>query len=168
VSTRTWFTTAGLLAVFAACRYQPTVVPLRGSASDVGALAGQWDGEYSSSESMRSGTITFTVRAGSDTAYGDVMMMPRLGQAIVAADAASQQHLEHASTAEAVRITFVQVKGGIVEGTLEPYVAPDCQCVVSTVFRGTVAGDHIDGTFTTRGDQGMRQDGRWRVARRAR
>ena len=52
------------------------------------------------------------------------------------------------------------------EGSLEPYVAPDCNCVVTTVFRGTVAGNQIQGDFVTRGESGLRQEGRWSVTRK--
>ena len=156
------------IAGLAACRYQPSAVPLRGAPDDVAALAGHWDGEYSSLETHRSGTISFTIRAGSDTAYGDVTMIPETGQALVAADASTQAHLSHASAPEILRVTFVQIAGGVLEGALEPYIAPDCRCVVTTVFRGVIDGDRIEGRFETRGETGLRQEGRWRMQRRAR
>ncbi len=37
-----------VLTVGVACRYQPTPVPLRGAAVDIGKLAGTWVGSYSS------------------------------------------------------------------------------------------------------------------------
>ena len=160
---------AVLLAVaLASCRYQPTPVVLQGAPADIAALAGQWDGEYSSEESHRAGTISFTIRPGSDTAFGDVSMIPEMGQAFIAADAASQAHLAHASAPEVLRVTFVRISGGVLEGALEPYVAPDCRCVVTTVFRGAREGDVIQGRFETRGEAGLRQEGRWRMQRRAR
>ena len=150
----------------AACRYQPAPVPVRGSPGDIASLAGTWEGEYSSDESRRSGSITFTIRAGSDTAFGDVAMIPAVGAPLVAADAATHVHLQHVRAPELLRVTFVSVSAGLVEGALEPYVAPDCSCVVTTVFRGTAAGDRLTGEYVTQGDNGLRQRGRWSMQRR--
>jgi len=42
-------------------------------------LTGEWAGDYSSVESGRSGSISFTLRAAGDSAFGDVVMIPSLG-----------------------------------------------------------------------------------------
>src|SRR5438270_11912166 len=55
---------------------QPSV-PLTGTARDMAALAGQWEGSYSSASTGRSGSISFTLSAGNDSAFGDVIMIPR-------------------------------------------------------------------------------------------
>jgi len=62
-------------------------------------------------------------------------------------------------------VRFIDVVGGLVEGDLEPYVAPDCDCTVYTTFSGAVPGDSIRGTFTTRGRLIAPQSGVWAVAR---
>jgi hypothetical protein len=152
--------------VLASCRYQPASVPVRGAASDIAALAGTWEGEYSSDESRRGGSITFTIRAGSDTAFGDVAMIPGVGAPLVAADAASHVHLQHVGAPDLLRVTFVSVSGGLVEGALEPYVAPDCKCVVTTVFRGALTDGRLTGDYVTQGENGLRQRGRWSLRRR--
>ena len=154
-----------LAALLAACRYQPTPVPLIASAADISALAGDWSGEYSSVQSGRSGTISFTIRSGKDTAWGDVLMTPKRGAGIRAADANTLEHARHESLPELLQVTFVRVSGGMIEGTLEPYTAPDCQCVVTTVFQGTLKGNQIDGQYVTHGSMGLRQDGVWSMQR---
>ena len=154
-----------LAALLGACRYQPTPVPLIATATDITALAGDWSGEYSSIESGRSGTINFTIRAGKDTAYGDVLMTPRRGGALRAADANTVEHSRHENLPELLRVTFVRVSGGMIEGTLEPYTAPDCQCVVTTVFQGNMKGNTIEGQYVTHGGMGLRQQGVWSVQR---
>jgi hypothetical protein len=60
----------------AACGVSHTPVPMVGAATDVSALIGQWSGDYSSAESGRSGSISFTLRAAGDSAFGDVVMVP--------------------------------------------------------------------------------------------
>ena len=157
------FVFAGTLA---ACRYQRTPVPLQGAPGDIGALAGSWEGEYFGAESRRNGSIMFTVQAGRDTAYGDVVMEVSPGQRITAADVTSGAHVAHARAPDILHVTFVNVRGGFVEGILEPYVAPDCNCVVTTTFRGTVQGDVVRGNYLTTGTVGLRQTGTWSVRRK--
>lgn len=154
-----------LVGLLTACHYQPTPVPLHGSRSEVAALAGTWEGDYSSADSRRGGSITFAIRAGADTAFGDVAMVATGGGPLVAADASMRSHAQHVRSVELLRVTFVEISDGLVEGELEPYMAPDCSCVVTTVFRGAVTGDRIEGTYVTRGPLGLRQEGRWSMRR---
>ena len=61
-----------------ACSPAPqTPVPLVGAASDVATLAGHWEGAYSSAATGRSGSISFALTASGDSAFGDVVMIPR-------------------------------------------------------------------------------------------
>lgn len=161
------FAAAVLAPVLWACAATPAPVLLQGSRAEIASLAGDWEGSYGSVESRRDGSITFRVRAGSDTAFGDVMMIPDAsGLRIMAEDAQTRAHAAHVSAPDFLRITFVHVSDGVVEGALEPYIAPDCKCVVRTVFRGTIRGDRIAGEYVTRGDAGLRQTGTWSVRRR--
>src|SRR5437660_3157130 len=66
---------AGLAAACAAAPQTP--VPLAGTVSDLAALTGHWEGAYSSVETGRSGTISFTLTASRDSAFGDVVMIPQ-------------------------------------------------------------------------------------------
>jgi hypothetical protein len=65
-------------------------------------------------------------------------------------------------------IRFVRIAGDSVSGSLDPYAAPDCDCVLSTTFTGRVRANRIDGTFITLGGapRGTPLRGRWRVTRR--
>jgi hypothetical protein len=155
------------LAALAACQYHPTPISLQGEAASIATLRGDWSGEYWGNASERRGSLNFTIAATADSAYGDVIMLTPLGQQIRPVDAGDQHRL-HSASAQALRIDFVRVGGGMVSGTLEPYVAPDCNCQVSTTFTGNVLGDTIRGTFVTNGRQGGNRDGMWMMARRAR
>jgi len=66
---------AGLAAACAAAPQRP--VPLAGTVGDLAALTGHWEGAYSSVETGRSGTISFTLTASRDSAFGDVVMIPQ-------------------------------------------------------------------------------------------
>ena len=156
----------GAVAILlAACSYTPTPVPLKGPAPEVAALAGTWEGTYVGTQSLRTGTIQLTIRPGSDTAFGDVLMDNQWDRQIVAADVASGEHFKHERAAQILTIQFVAIRDGFVEGQLEPYIAPDCECTVSTIFQGRRAGESISGEFFTRGAYGLYQTGTWKVRR---
>jgi len=165
MSIRTLVAAVALSAFTTACHYTPAPVTLQGLSVDIDELAGEWSGEYSSQESGRSGSIVFKIVPQLDTAYGDVVMISNAGSPLVAADAPNGVHQMHSTSATILRVAFVRVMGEEVKGTLEPYVAPDCQCVVRTVFHGVVKGDRIDGMYTTYGPNGLNQEGKWSVTR---
>src|SRR2546427_22688 len=77
-----------LLAALSACTPTPTPpVPLAGTSGDVAALAGPWEGAYSSAATGRSGSISFALSAQGGSAFGDGIMIPRgLGRPLQALD----------------------------------------------------------------------------------
>ena len=149
----------------AACQYRPTPISLQGEPASIAGLRGEWAGEYWSEGSERRGALNFSISSSADSAYGDVIMFTPLGQQVRPVDT-GEIHRMHSGSTQALRIDFVRVGGGMISGTLEPYVAPDCNCQVSTTFTGNVAGDTLRGTFVTNGVQGGNRDGRWMMARR--
>jgi hypothetical protein len=152
-------------AALAACS-SPPPVPVEGTRAGLSALAGRWEGEYSSEETGRGGSIVFTLEAGSDTAAGDVLMIPAgTTQPLRGIGPGGPPFTASGPTPEPLTIRFVRVEGGTVSGRLNPYRAPDCDCVVSTMFSGALRGDSITGTFVTRG--GSRSTaGRWKVLKK--
>jgi hypothetical protein len=154
------------LVALAACQYHPTPISLQGEAGSIAALRGEWSGEYWGNATERRGSLSFSISATADSAFGDVIMLTPQGQQIRPVDAGDRHRL-HTASSQALRIDFVRVGAGMVSGTLEPYIAPDCDCQVSTTFTGNVLGDTIRGTFVTNGRQGNR-DGMWMMTRRAR
>lgn len=158
---------AGAALLLAACTYTPTPVKLIASPGDVISLAGTWEGTYLGKESERTGSISFTIEAGSDTAYGDVLMEGPSRYSFLAADVHSGEHLRHSRAPEVLRITWVGLHRGYIEGALEPYIAPDCQCTVKTIFSGYLndAGDVIEGEYVTIGTF-VKQTGTWKVLKK--
>ena len=154
-----------LAALFGACRIQPAPAPIPGSPAEIAALAGSWGGEYSYSQSGRSGTITLDITLEKDTAYGDLIMRPHRGQPLMAADAATAAHRLHAPAPDVLRIAFVRGMQGTVEGVLERYTSPECSCIVSTVFQGTVTGNTVHGQYVATDSYGLRLSGSWSVQR---
>lgn len=156
---------AALLAVLTGCGGSQSPVPVVGRGVDISKLAGQWSGDYSSVETGRSGSITFTLSAGSDTASGDVVMTPRFNAGAPAGQSAAPTTMAPAS--QAIDIKFVRVTGGQVSGALAPYTDPTCNCPLHTTFVGRLVGDTLSGTYMSRHENSQdTQQGRWRVVRK--
>ena len=167
------FRAAGLscLLLSAACAGNPpSPAPgfsVSGPAADLKKLEGRWEGDYSSAATGRSGTIVFEFRSG-DTAYGDVLMMPRGAAAPVRpARPAAADPLR--GMPQVLTIRFARASEGALVGDLAPYIDPDCECETTTSFNGRMnaAGDAIVGTFTSTQSRegGRRAVGQWKVVK---
>lgn len=154
--------------ILVGCAPTPTPVPLQADPSQVSQLNGRWEGNYSSEETGRSGSIVFTLVAGSDTATGDVLMVPSNTRVpLQPAPRAKPSQQQNLASPEVLTIRFVRFKGNEVRGELVPYRAPDCDCTLETTFTGTLKGDRIEGVFTTFGGPGPAPStGRWQVWRK--
>jgi hypothetical protein len=157
---------AGILL---ACASKPTPVTVSGDPADRASLAGKWTGEYNSAVTGRSGSIVFNLSPSGDAASGDVVMIPRgydrplTPYGISTSTGASTQNV---GGSQVLTIKLVRVSGDAVSGVLDAYRDPQCDCAVVTTFTGTINGDTIDGTFSTRGSQtAAPQTGSWRVKR---
>jgi hypothetical protein len=161
--------TAILLAVFLSlalgCASTPAAVPVEGTASDLSALAGRWEGEYESAATGRLGSITFELTAGQDHAHGDVLMIPRGSDAPYRpAPRTGGDPASPGAISQLLTIRFVKAEGGKVSGTLDPYWDPDCKCEVTTTFVGEVREDTVEGTFASNRNAG-RVFGTWKARR---
>jgi hypothetical protein len=65
-------------------------------------------------------------------------------------------------------IRVVRVERDEVRGTIAPYRDPDCNCRAQTVFEGTISGNRITGTFSSRRESSDRRilTGQWQVERK--
>ena len=138
-------------------------VPVGG---DILALAGEWEGSYEARDGSRQGVIDFRLHTGSDTAYGDVMMVPRGGeQAVRPEDRVGQ--LRGVTPPRLLSIRFVRISGGELSGELDPHQDPECGCLIHTVFRGRLLADTLKGRYVSRDQDGASiRDGRWRAVRK--
>lgn len=155
------------LFTLTACGASRAPVPVVGTSGDMSVLTGEWVGEYSSEQSGRTGSITFTLRHAGDTAFGDVIMIPR-GMARPVQPYSEGQIANPSSPASSTVLTirFVRVEQGQVSGTLDPYADPQTGEKLLTTFVGDLKGNTIEGTYTTRLQSGTTQTGRWSVLRR--
>ncbi len=165
---------AGLtcLLLTPACASAPPPAPgfsVSGSAADLKKLEGRWEGDYASAATGRSGTIVFEFRSG-DTAYGDVVMMPK-GAALPVRPAKPRSAAADTlrDMPQVLTIRFARASEGALLGDLAPYIDPDCECETTTSFNGRMnaAGDAIEGTFTSTQTRegGRRAVGQWKVVR---
>jgi len=164
---KTHLPTALCAVALSACGASRSPVPLVGTSSDVSSLAGEWAGDYSSAESGRSGSISFTLRAATDSAFGDVVMIPAgLGRPLMPWRGENMTGASQVPASTVLTIRFVRVEQGHVSGTLDPYADPQTGSRLITTFSGELKGNTIAGTYTTRLPSGDTQTGRWSVQRR--
>jgi hypothetical protein len=133
-----------LFSLAAGCATPSSSVAVEGKDVDVSLLAGLWEGSYEGIESRRKGTIRFDLYTGQRVAEGKVMMNDQTP----------------------LSISFVKVASGELNGKIEPYPDPACNCTVETKFVGELKGDQIEGTFTTTSAAPpLEQHGIWKVKR---
>lgn len=149
------------LAALAGCVTPGAPIPVRG---DVSPLVGHWEGDYSSSETGRVGSIVFTLEAGKDTASGDILMIP--ASAETPGDVTRAPDPTRRSP-QVLKVSFVRCEGNQVTGWLDPYTDPDTGERVYTTFEGVLQDDRLEGTFTSLAElSGRRTSGKWMVKRK--
>ena len=66
---------AGLAAAAIACASHPPSTEVTASDFDLNPLVGEWRGVSSSTQTGRTGTIAFTLRAGESSASGNIVLI---------------------------------------------------------------------------------------------
>ncbi|HXH63320.1 MAG TPA: hypothetical protein VNG95_03995 [Gemmatimonadales bacterium] len=153
--------------VLSACAANRPPVAVAGAPQDVAQLAGEWVGDYSSAVTGRNGTISFTLSAAGDSAVGAVVMVPAgYGRPLAPWNDPARLNAGPPPTTQVLSIRFVRVRGGRVNGSLDPYADPQTGTRLTTTFVGTLVADTIVGTYATRPSAvGDEATGRWRVVR---
>ena len=142
----------------------PAPVPVSGAPADVSLLAGEWEGEYHGDSRGRSGVITFRLAAGADTASGDVIMFANEGRTTVGSG--DTRNTGPTAFPQGLTIRFVRAAQGQVNGALDPYRDPECNCTVTTTFEGRLRGDVIEGRYVTARSGADALHGTWKVTRK--
>jgi len=148
------------------CAARLPSVRLEGRSEDVSRLVGDWSGEYfSDAAGEAGGSIFFRLEAGEAHANGDVLMMRR-GARTPYEPYDLERRPARSLGAQSLAIDFVRAADRSVTGRLEPYWDFDRACEAHTVFRGSIRGRIIEGTYeTTFNGPYQRRTGKWRVVR---
>jgi hypothetical protein len=154
-----------LAAIMAACAPVRDQVPVAGPPGALELLVGVWSGVYEGTDSGRSGTLTFELEAGSDTAHGHVLMVPGRKDVPYARQGAGlDEPRPERPSPQPIGIRFVRLENDTLEGVLEPYEDPACGCPATTTFLGRIEGNVITGTFeTVHGGNAPTERGTWRA-----
>lgn len=159
-----WVAGAALALVAASCATMPPPVPVIGATHDVAALAGTWSGEYWSPVTGRSGSITFTLAAEADTAFGEVLMLPSRQSHTTTPSGHGGPPSQMPRT---LSIAFVRAAHDSVFGYLDPYEDAECECLLLTKFVGRLDGGAITGRYVTRNTRTSETTtGEWSVHRK--
>ena len=109
----------GFVVVAAGCTPLPKVA-LQAAPADLEILAGEWAGEYESAALGRRGSIEFKLKAGTDDAYGDVLMVPRGRRTSYGPQPYHEaQNPPSLSSTELLTIRFIRAHNGAVTGALD-------------------------------------------------
>ncbi len=156
--------------ILTACATSPPPVEIVAAHGSAATLAGKWEGDYFSSDTGRRGLIQFELIAEQDSAFGEVVMIPKGWSQPPRRYYPLDEPMDRygtVSNTELLTIEFVRVEDRIVTGRLSPYHDPECGCVLFTTFEGQLEGDVIEGTFKSRHSETGRVDsGRWKVTRK--
>ena len=156
------------LPAVAACGWRKTPVTLIPETGSVALLVGVWSGEYSSPQTGRSGSITFDLASEKDTAFCDVVMIPKIQSIQRIGEGVDRAIVRPQPSNQPLKVRFIRLGDQRVSGILEPYFDPECGCRVSTTFDGTItSANTIEGTYTSRGGslENSLSGGRWKVTR---
>lgn len=165
-----WLIVGAIALVSINCASRQSPVEVVAAPAEIAALVGEWSGEYSSAQTGRSGSIVFRLKSASDTAFGDVVMIPRKSVAPVAADPSMPRPETAQMPGDVLTIRFVWLDGDKVSGRMDPYADPECGCRITTVFSGSFRGSStIEGTFESVGSGSNHPlaRGTWKVSRLA-
>jgi hypothetical protein len=140
-------TLAMLATAPTACARSTPGIQLRSSDFDLDPLVGQWRGNFISTQPGRTGTIAFTLRAGESAAAGNVVLFQKPDSLLTPEE---REALANVPERTVLKITFLRKEGGDVNGALDPYHDPECDCTVTTTFQGKFTNSStIEGGYTT-------------------
>ena len=161
------FAMLALLVAIAGCAPMPTVA-LQATPADLEVLAGEWKGEYESAALGRRGTIEFSLKAGTDDARGDVVMIPNSRRTPYRPERYEDgPHAQSLPDSELLTIKFIRASDGSLAGMLDRYWDPDRACFANTAFNGRVGLGIVKGTFRTTFDCGAGDaTGTWSAAKK--
>lgn len=167
VRRRAWRFLAGALPLLLlACHSPMPQVTVQGDPGWVAELVGRWEGSYESEQTGREGTLQFELTAVGDTARGEILMLPALGEEpYQGSNRGEPRERRPVRTPTLIPIRFVKVEEAQVLGQLDGYYDPSCRCQVTTSFIGSVDGDEIRGIFAIRGQHTWLAYGEWRAHR---
>jgi hypothetical protein len=156
-----------IVVVFWACLPSQNPVNVFGGKVDLALFEGDWEGDYFSKDTGRSGSIEFTLIAEENKAFGDVLMIPRGSKEPYHPIGYEDKAETDPQFPELLTISFVEVMGGKVSGELTPYWDPEMQRRMYTTFEGVLKDDTILGTFESRMEQSpIYFYGQWKVTRK--
>jgi hypothetical protein len=154
--------------IVAGCAYNPPPIPvIAPEKQDLMSLEGDWMGDFEALSNERAGTIAFKLGPGSDTAFGEVVMIPQnyAAQRMASDIPGTTRPGAMPFIPVGLAVSFVRLSGGYLSGELAPYTDPDIGCLVRTTFSGSFRdASTLAGEYVARDEHGyLLHRGRWLV-----
>ena len=157
---------AVVIALSGCGEYGPPPVHVVGDETAMQSLAGTWHGTFRNPQLLRKGKIDFRMSAAADSAFGEVSMYMDTPSQPIWLKPQPPGGPAASPTPSWLRIRFVRIEQGYVSGEMEPMFEPRCNCFTVSRFIGRLRGSIIDGSYTSRSDDGRwESSGSWHVER---
>ena len=147
----------------------PAIKEVSGTEFDVAQLTGTWEGNFSSTVSQRSGTITLELNQAGKREVGSILLQYQKQHPKVHAPKGHNVKKTGTYTkTKPLSVEFIAIEGGKISGNVTPYADPVfTRKTVFTTYEGIVTGNRIEGTYTTRvGQNGNSFTGSWWAVRK--
>lgn len=166
------FVIAAIAVLMFGCATAPAPVPevkkVTGRVIDIAELSGSWLGQYNSTVTKRSGVISLDLNESSGKAIGQVILTSKTPIKVSSSPKSITSPGTVKRTQEkSLSIEFIAVQDGKVSGDVTPYTDPAFgEATVFTTFEGTLTGNRLEGTYTSRiGQDGHSYNGSWWAVR---
>jgi len=134
-------------------------IKITSDAMDMSLIAGEWDGEFSSQTSGNSGTISFDLTKGQNSAKGQVFIRGELGPVSFKSPLIT-------TYLRSLPIEFVHIERNIIEGKVVPFKDFKNNVTIHTSFKGGIDGDVMEGTYVSMIEETKKSyTGSWKVVR---
>lgn len=160
---------ASLMIGCASTSTTPAIKEVSGTTFDIAQLTGTWEGNFISTVTQRSGTITLELNQEGNKEVGSILLQYQKQHPKVHAPKGHNVKKTGTYTkTKPLSVEFIAIEGGKISGTVTPYADPILfRKTVFTTYEGSLIGNRIEGTYTTRvGQKGNSFTGSWWAVRK--
>ena len=146
----------------------PDIKEVSGTTFDIAQLTGTWEGNFDSTVTQRSGTITLELNQEGQREVGSILLQYQKKHPKV--HAPKGHNIKKTGTytkTKPLSVEFIAIEDGKISGTVTPYLDPIFSRKIFSTYEGKLIGNRIEGTYTSRiGQNGNSFTGSWWAVRK--